>query len=182
MKVPNVRPTITALLSATRRWSPWALLAVACFLSPIGLLCLTRGSAIREARADAHRHTWGDETCLAESCIRGCCQQTCWAPCTYPDCGARQPRNKSRGTCPPPPGEGSFGGGGATESYSATVWGPRPGGTGSDACPPHDLGEEACGPWYQAKKDCKIRHCTRRCKKCRSNAGDRMEESPDGCM
>lgn len=185
MRIHDVRPAIRNLLSARARL-PWPLVGALFFLAPIGAMCLARDPGVREARADVHRHTWGDETCLAESCIRGCCQQTCWAPCTYPGCGARDPRNKTRGDCPPPPREGSFGGGGATGSYSTalpiSIWGPRPGGAGSDACPPHDWGEEKCGPWYQAKPDCKIRHCTHRCNKCGTNGKDHMEESPDGCM
>ena len=127
------------------------------------------------AGADQHRHTWGDETCMAESCIRGCCQQTCWASCTYPDCGARQPRNKSRGTCPPPPGEGSFGGGGATEPYGGP-WSPRPG-----AAPAHEHRySQECGGWSRHAGNCHKRTCRSVCS-CGDVESSWTEWLPDGC-
>lgn len=168
-------------------------------MRPAWLLLLCLLSA--EARADPHRHTWGDETCLAESCIRGCCQQTCWAPCTYPDCSVRDPRNKTSGRCPPPPGEGSFGGGGATGSYSTGLslmsidpepmspWSPRPGASPGAACnggKDHDWGDEQCGPWSSPLRgkstECRIRHCDSRCKRCGTNGQSRTEQDPPGCL
>lgn len=136
------------------RYAKWLILSMALLLSDA-------------ASADEHAHVWGTRTCGAWETVGRCRARQCYRNCTYPGCPQvllDGDRECSRGEAP------------------LTIWGPRPGSVGSDACPPHDFGEEQCGGWSEMSPGCKVRHCTRRCNKCGSNGRDRLDESPPGCF
>lgn len=137
------------------RYLKWLLLSMA-LLMPVG------------AKADDHAHVWGETRCpFPWDQVGRCRQRTCLKTCTYAGCLATVPVNQTE--C----------------SHSAapvSIWGPRPGSSGSGECPPHDFGEEVCSGWSEMHPGCKVRHCTRRCSKCGSNGRDRLDDSPPGCF
>lgn len=144
----------------------------------VALLALPLASCkVPEATAaeSDHGHIWTEPVCEVERCEGRCCAYKCLSYCTVclmprasgkTRCSGDQKAAHDHGAEP----MGRFGGGGATGSY--------------ETCPPgqHDLGPEECGPWSKLRNGCSVRHCTRQCRKCLSNAGDRFDSDPPGCF
>lgn len=142
------------------------------------VLALT-ASACQVEPAQAADHIWSETTCEAPTCVGRCCSKKCMKYCTVclapriwseTSCtGADEKAAHDHGAAPLWEGKGGkFGGGGATGGF--------------EDCPPHDMGPEECGPWSSVGGNCKIKHCTKKCRKCQGNFGDYFRQDPPGCF